>query len=69
MSDFGNLAIAKAIDNLTTATNRVADALHKLGINEAATGMGALEILSKSIEDAGARIADAITQEPEEPLV
>jgi hypothetical protein len=52
----GYFAIAAAILRLADAQQRTADAVNKLGVNNASTDMGAIEVLSTGV----AKIAEAI---------
>lgn len=45
---------------INEAVQNVADALVKLGLNEANTNMGGLELLSKEIKEASERIAEGL---------
>ena len=46
--------------SLTDAITEVATALHRLGIRDAATPMGAVEILSLEVRNGSAAIAEAL---------
>ena len=56
----GLFAIAYAIVDLADSQEATAKALKKLGLNDAATTMGAMELISLSIEKSGQTIADQI---------
>jgi len=57
-SDDGN--ITEAIWALSGSVDRMATALHRLGTNNAATEMGAVEMLGKDIKEGLESIAQAI---------
>jgi hypothetical protein len=54
--DAGLFAIAYALLELTEQSRKSANALERLGLNEAATPMGAIELLSSEVR----RIANAM---------
>lgn len=56
----GAFAIAYALLELANQQRRTAVGIERLGLGDAATPMGAIELLSKGLNDSGERIADAI---------
>ncbi|AHE55690.1 hypothetical protein [Sphingomonas sanxanigenens] len=56
----GSFAIAFAILQLARAQERTATALTRLGLNDAATEMGALENIAYQMKITGETIADAL---------
>ncbi len=57
----GSFAIAYALLELASATNRSATALKNLGFADAATPFGAVEALIMQIKETGETLADAIS--------
>jgi hypothetical protein len=56
----GQFAIAYAMMEVARAAKSAAYALERLGLGDAATPMGAIELLSKGLNDGASDIADAI---------
>jgi hypothetical protein len=50
------------VNEITASVYKVAQALCKLGTNDAATSMGAVELLAKEVKEGTERIAIAIAQ-------
>lgn len=64
-----NLEAANVVDGLfaiARALNDVAKSLRELGVNDAATPMGAVEMLAKEVKDGADRLSYAILQTHDE---
>jgi hypothetical protein len=59
----GNLEPANLVDvvqRVAEGAHHVARALEKLGVADASTGMGAIEVLAREVRDAGSAISDGL---------
>ncbi len=53
--------VVDTLDNCASGLQRIGRALERLGLDEASTPLGAIEVLSKEIKEGSERIADALT--------
>jgi len=58
--DAGLFAIAIALNNMAETIDKVAAGIRALGTNDAASSIGAVELLATEVRDAGEKLADAI---------
>jgi methyl-accepting chemotaxis protein len=54
--------LVDAVDNGSRALWQVGRAIERLGLNEASTSMGAIEVLAKEIKEGSERIASALSE-------
>lgn len=54
--------VAGMIESVASALGGLTGALDRLGINDASTRMGALELLALEIKAGSGRVADALTE-------